>query len=89
LSDISGIDRKFIGELTMQKNCSFFNVDNTQDKGISDRFKGIEIEGRSIRVNRDDDGGNKRQRIFSSKKREGRHNRSKNNSRKKREKRRR
>jgi len=89
LSDISGIDRKFIGELTMQKNCSFFNVDNTQDKGISDRFKGIEIEGRSIRVNRDDDGGNKRQRIFSSKKREGRHNRSKNNFRKKREKRRR
>ncbi len=89
LSDVSGIDRKFIEDLTMQKNCSFFNVDNTHDKGLSDRFKGVEIEGRSIRVNRDDmpkpakSDGNKRHKSFSFKKREGKRNRSKNDFRRK------
>ena len=67
LSDVSGIDRKFFGELTIQKNCAFFNVDDTYDKGLSQRFKGIDIEGRSIRVNRDDDGNN-RSRASSYKK---------------------
>ena len=59
LSDVSGIDRKLFGELTIQKNCAFFDVDKNHDKGLSQRFKGIEIEGRSIRVNRDDDGNNR------------------------------
>ena len=58
-SDVSGIDRKLFGELTIQKNCAFFDVDKNHDKGLSQRFKGIEIEGRSIRVNRDDDGNNR------------------------------
>jgi len=94
LSDVSGIERKFIRELTMQKNCSFFDVDNTHDKGLSDRFKGIEIEGRSIRVNRDDmpkavkNDGNKRQKVFSFKKRDRKQKRSKNDFRRKRERRR-
>jgi ATP-dependent RNA helicase DeaD len=54
LSDVSGIDRKYFGDLSMQKNCSFFNVDHAHDRGLSERFMGIEIEGRSIRVNRDE-----------------------------------
>lgn len=62
LSDVSGIGRKFFGDLSMQKNCSYFDVDNTKDKGLSDSFKGIEIEGRSIRVNRDDDGRPRKRR---------------------------
>lgn len=67
LSDVSGIDRKFFGDLTMQKNCAFFNVDHGYDKGLGERFKGIEIEGRSIRVNRDEN--EKRDKSTSVKKR--------------------
>jgi ATP-dependent RNA helicase DeaD len=59
LSDISGIKRKFFGELTLQKNCAYFEVDKGHDRGISNHFAGIEIEGRSIRVNRDDAGNKK------------------------------
>ena len=55
VSDVSGIDRKYFGELSLQKNCSFLEIDGSQDEGLSDKFKGIEIEGRSIRINRDED----------------------------------
>jgi ATP-dependent RNA helicase DeaD len=54
LSDVSGIDRKHFADLMMQKNFAYFNVNADQDKGLDERFEGIEIEGRSIRVNRDD-----------------------------------
>lgn len=69
LSDISGIKRKYFGDLSMQKNCSYFDVDNNYDPGLSKSFRGIEIEGRSIRVNRDDD-GNKRSRLSPPRKRD-------------------
>jgi len=59
LSDVSGIDRKFFEELSLQKNCAFFNVDSAHDKGLSQHFNGIEIEGRHIRVNKDDEGNNR------------------------------
>ena len=36
--------------------CGGTHVDNTKDKGIGDHFNEEEIEGRSIRVNRDDEG---------------------------------
>ena len=61
LSDISGVKRRFFGELDMQKNCSFFDIDNSQDSGFGKSFRGTEVEGRHIRVNRDDE-GNKRSR---------------------------
>jgi ATP-dependent RNA helicase DeaD len=70
LSDISGMDRKYIGELRIQKNCTYFFADEEHDQGLSESFKGIEIEGRSIRVNRDDE-GNKRERGFSPNKKHG------------------
>lgn len=56
LSDSSGVDRKFFGELNLQKNCTFFEVDNKEDRGFGKKFSGIQIEGRDIRVNRDDEG---------------------------------
>ena len=56
LSDISEIDRKSFGEVSIQKNCAFFEVDSKVDSGLSDKFNGIEVEGRSIRVNREDEG---------------------------------
>jgi len=66
LSDVASIDRKFFGELSLQKNCAYFDVDKTKDRGISNSFRRIEFEGRSIRVNRDDD-RNKRTRSSWSK----------------------
>lgn len=56
LADVSEIDRKLFGEVSMQKNCAFFEVDNKYDKGLSEKFADIEVEGRSIRVNREDEG---------------------------------
>jgi len=66
LSDVANIDRKYFGELSMQKNCAFFDVDSNYDKGLIQKFRGIEVEGRSIRVNKDDE-GDKSPKAFSSK----------------------
>jgi len=57
ISDTSGIDRKFIGDISLQKTCSYFDVEGDNDKDIEAKFKGLEIDGRELRVNRDDDGG--------------------------------
>lgn len=54
ISDVSGIDRKFFGDLDMQKNCSYFDIDKDNDANLSKSFKDEQIEGRSIRVNLDD-----------------------------------
>ncbi|MEQ8470369.1 MAG: DEAD/DEAH box helicase [Marinoscillum sp.] len=59
LSDASEIDRKYFGDITMQKNRSYVDVDSSQDKAINLKFEGVEIDGRSIRMNKDDDGGPK------------------------------
>ncbi|MEQ8241212.1 MAG: DEAD/DEAH box helicase [Cyclobacteriaceae bacterium] len=56
IADTSSIDRKYIGDISLQKTCSYFDVDGTQDKGIESKFEGLEIDGRGLRVNRDDDG---------------------------------
>ena len=56
MSDFSGIKRKFFGQMTVKDKSAYFDVDNTKDTGIGDHFKDVEIEGRSIRVNRDDEG---------------------------------
>lgn len=66
LSDVSDVDRKFFGDISLQKNCAYFDVDSGYDHGLNLKFEGIEIDGRSIRVNRDDD-GNKRDRRSSKK----------------------
>ncbi|TRX50005.1 DEAD/DEAH box helicase [Fulvivirga sp. M361] len=57
LSDVSGVERTLFGEVTMQKSYSFFEVDKSQASGMANNFDDIEIQGRSIRVNRDDSGG--------------------------------
>ncbi|MGI9543635.1 MAG: DEAD/DEAH box helicase, partial [Cyclobacteriaceae bacterium] len=78
LSDVSGIDRKFFGQLDIQKNCSFFELDQTYGKGIGEKFRGVEIEGRRIRVNRDDEGSEGRPKSsWSKKKNKGKRKRPK------------
>ena len=57
LSDISEVDRKSFGEVSMQKNCAFFEVDSKTDNGFSEKFEGVEVEGRNIRVNREENSG--------------------------------
>jgi ATP-dependent RNA helicase DeaD len=55
LSDISGVNRKYFTDLSLQKNCTFFDVDMGHVPGFETRFDGIEVDGRAIRVNKDDD----------------------------------
>ncbi len=55
ISDVSGVDRKFIGNISLQKNCAYFDMDNTHDRGLGNKFRGMRIEGRKIRVNLDTD----------------------------------
>lgn len=57
LSDVCHIDRKYFGDIVMQKNRSYVDVDRNMDKSLSLKFEGVEIEGRSIRMNRDDEEG--------------------------------
>ncbi len=59
LSDISEIPRKHFGEISLQKNCAFFDIEEAKSNGLSEKFEGIEVEGRNIRVNRDEQGGRK------------------------------
>lgn len=68
LADISNVDRKFFGDLTMQKNCAYFDVDGSKDDGLEQKFAGVEIEGRSIRVNRDDEADMRAPKEFHKKK---------------------
>lgn len=56
LSDVTGVGRKLFSDLSIQKNCSFFNVDSKHDDGLGKHFDDIEVEGRSIRVNKDEEG---------------------------------
>lgn len=55
IADVSGVNRGAISNISLQKNCAYFDMDNTQDKGLGNKFRGIRIEGRQIRVNRDTD----------------------------------
>ncbi len=54
LVDVSGIEQKYFEDMTIQKNCSFFNADATQDKDLVKEFDGIEVEGRKVRLNREE-----------------------------------
>ena len=53
LSDVSGVKRKYIQNISLLKNCAYFNVDASKSKGFGDTFAGIEMDGRPLRVNRD------------------------------------
>jgi ATP-dependent RNA helicase DeaD len=76
LADVSQIDESDFGDISLQKNCAYFDVSSKKDKGFANKFNGIEIDDRSIRVNRDDDknarrskdsGGGKKKRFGDKK----------------------
>lgn len=68
ISDASNIDRKFISDLIIQKTCAFFNVDNNKDSELIGSFKGIEVKGRTVRVNKEE-GNIRRKSSFKNSKR--------------------
>ena len=53
LSETIKIRKSDVGDIDLQKNCSFFEVDNRHTKKVVSSFKGIYIDGRELRVNRD------------------------------------
>lgn len=53
ISETANIKRSSIGTIEIQKNCAFFEVDKKQSKNIASAFKGIYVDGRELRVNRD------------------------------------
>ena len=79
LSDVSNVERRYFSNVTLQKNYSFFYLDQKQDKGFVNYFKGLEIEGHMIRVNRDDQSNKLNKKKKRTKK--GRHNSGKSSGR--------
>ena len=55
LSDVSEINRKAFGDIDLQKNCAFFEIEASKDAQLAPSFVGIQVEGREIRVNLEND----------------------------------
>jgi hypothetical protein len=54
IARISGIQRSSIGSVDIQKSFSFFEVEASVEKKITNKFNNITLEdGRELRVNRD------------------------------------
>ena len=53
ISETANIKRSSLGTIKIQKNCSFFEVNKKYSKKIANCFKGIYVDGRELRVNRD------------------------------------
>tara|TARA_Y100000766_G_C18914510_1_gene610290 strand:- start:4589 stop:6292 length:1704 start_codon:yes stop_codon:yes gene_type:complete len=53
ISETAKIRKSDVGDVDLQKKCSFFEVDGRHSKNIANSFKGIYIDGRELRVNRD------------------------------------
>ena len=56
IADVSGVDRRSVGDLSLQKNCAYFDIPAEHAEQLLAKFKGLEVDGRSIRVNKDDQG---------------------------------
>ena len=53
ISETARIRKSDVGDVDLQKKCSFFEVDGRHSKNLANSFKGIYIDGRELRVNRD------------------------------------
>ena len=53
IADTARIKKGDVGTIEIQKNCSFFEVNKKYSKKIANCFKGIYVDGRELRVNRD------------------------------------
>ena len=53
ISETAKIRKSDVSDVDLQKKCSFFEVDGRHSKNLANKFKGIYIDGRELRVNRD------------------------------------
>ena len=53
ISETAKIRKSDVSDVDLQKKCSFFEVDGRHSKNLAIKFKGIYIDGRELRVNRD------------------------------------
>lgn len=56
LHEQGGIEQSNLGNITVNDQHSFFEVDEKSSKKIAQRFKGLLVNGRPLRVNRDEPG---------------------------------
>ena len=54
ICDQTGLSKENIGDIDLQQRHSFFEVEKSHAHKISDSFNGLSMDGRDIRVNRDD-----------------------------------
>jgi len=45
LSEVGGVSKKFIGDISLQDKRSFFNLDRRKIQGFPEKFAGMEMEG--------------------------------------------
>ncbi len=62
LSDLSGVEPKAFGTIKLLNNRSYFEIDKKYEQGLSDKFDGVEFEGRAIRVHPDNGPSNSSQK---------------------------
>ncbi|GAB4243092.1 MAG: DEAD/DEAH box helicase [Ekhidna sp.] len=55
VAEIGNINKKFVGEVVLKQNHSYFELDKRYDKGVATRFKNVTYNKRDIRMNRDND----------------------------------
>jgi ATP-dependent RNA helicase DeaD len=73
LSDVSQVERQYFSDVSMQRNYSFFYLNDSQDHGFGEKFNGIEVDGHVIRVNKDDEGNKPRKKKAKDKFRKKKH----------------
>ncbi len=49
----SGLDKRSIGDIDLDKKHSYFEVEKSKSKGIDAFFEGVEVNGRALKVNRE------------------------------------
>ena len=53
ISDTASIRKSDIGTIDLQKKCTYIQINDRHSKSFSQKFKGIYVDGRELRVNRD------------------------------------
>ncbi len=74
ICDTTGIKSQFIGRINLQQKHTFFDVDEGLSGKVVPAFRGYKLDGREIRVNRDDNSspGNKKKKSARNKTRKHR-----------------
>ena len=53
LSGHSGLGKEQFSGISLQQKCAYFDVSEGNEAGFEHKFKGVEVDGRRVRVNRD------------------------------------